>query len=545
MSVPSFSGDLTELDFGDVAVGASLSGVAVVEVPDDADWTVDVTLSGDGFTASPTGIRTVSAGGVLSITVTFSPTAASSYSGTLTVGYGGSASGAFSMTLSGAGIEETDDDSDDSSDDSSSDDSSTYQRATLYIPSYDTLLNLGAAYSPTSTMLTQNGFSATTTGHVFMRAAGSATFQADGQVWFQSGTDSLYTVAGDKAYLISGQDMMLGGGDYLGIMAGYAPKPLHDSDDYSGATPGTPAPVSGVDQAFLDNNIAWEAFNMVCRFCTLANAAVSKWFLNKLLNWKSFFTLYGPAMFATGDLLGTLEAWASGASYKATYLFAEEGILATTPDYLYFTSGLHVTCRSLNTTILGMMGVSMTAALSARLVTAFGEVSARSATKVTARSGSKVNVYSTLNTLNLYGATMKFGGVDAGLLTRPTLKLNVSALQSVEMKATAPAVSSIETQATSKLEVGTLGGGIDMTSVNGATIKVETPGGAWEITADASGVSFKRAGVEMLKVAPGLITVGPDAGQIKMLPAATDMGSGAVKITPTGVTTLAAAMDLL
>lgn len=428
-------------------------------------------------------------------------------------------------------------------DDSSED--STCQRATLYVPSYGTILNLGAAYSPSSTLLTQDGFSATTTGHVFMRAAGSATFQADGQVWFQSGSKSLYTVAGDNAYVIAGQDLYLGGADYLGIMAGFAPDPLHDSDDYSAATPGTPAPVSGVDAAFLTNNIAWESFGLACKFVTLANAAVSKAFLQKLGHWKTWFTLYVPAFMGVAGLAGTAAAWASGASYKATYLFAESGILAATPDYMYFTSGMRVAYRSLNATVLGLMGASLTAALSARLVTVFGEVSARSATKVTARSRGKINVYSTLKELELYGATMTIGGVDAGLLTRPTQALNISGLESVEMTASAPRVGAIETRASAKLEVGALGGGLDFTSVNSATIRVVTAGGTWEITADASAVSFKRGGEEMLKVAPGLITLGPAAGQIKMLPAATDMGSGAVKITPAGVVTLAAAMDLL
>lgn len=542
---PSFSGDLTTLDFGSLSVGASLTGSAVVENPADGDCTMDVSLSGSGFSASPTGSQTVSGGTVLVIEISFDPTAAQDYTGTLSVAWScEDSSGALSLALTGTGteVEDEDDESDDSSD---SDESSTAQRATLYVPSYDSIVNLGAAYSPTEELLTQNGFSATTEAHVFMRAAGSATFQADGQVWFQSGEDSLYTVAGENAYMIAGADLYLGGADYMGIMAGYAPTPLHDSSDYSNATPGTPAPVDGVDGAFLANNIAWESFGLICKFVTLANSAVTKVFLEKLSNWKTWFTLYIPAFMGVTGLAGTITAWATGASYKATYLFAEAGITAATPDYMYFMSGTRVAFRSLNSTVLGLMGVSATALLSARLVTVFGEVSARSATVATARSGKKVNVYSTLADLDLYGATMTFGGVDAGLLTRPTQELNISGITSVDMTASAPGIGAIDTLANVKLEVGALATGCEFTSVNSATIKVAAPGGVWEITADASSVSFKLSGQEMLKVAPGLITLGPSAGQVKMLPAATDMGSGAVKITPAGVVTLAAAMDLL
>lgn len=422
---------------------------------------------------------------------------------------------------------------------------STAQRVTLAIPSYTSVLNLGTAWSPSSTMVTQDGFTALTTGHIFMRAAGSVTLQADGQVWLQSGSRSLYGVAGQNVYMIAAQDMYVGAADYLGFMAGYAPSPLHDSSDYSDATPGTPAPVSGIDASFLANNIAWETFGLACKAVTLINAAVSKKFLEKLSNWKTWFTLYIPAFLAVTGLAGTITSWVTGASYKATHLFAEAGIVAATPDYLYFMSGLRVAYRSLNSTVIGLMGISVAALVSARLVTVYGEVSARSATKLTARSAGKVNVYSTLKDLNLYGATMTFGGTDMGKLTRPTQELNITGLNSVDMTASVPGVGAIETLATVKLEIGALAKGCDFVSLDSATIKVVAAGGIWEITADATAVTFKRGGEEMLKLAPGVISLGPAAGQIKMLPAATDMGSGAVKITPAGIVTMAGAMDLL
>jgi len=549
MSDPAFSGSLTELDLSTLNVGASMTGSAVVENNASVDCTMVVSVSGSGFTASPTGSRTVSAGAVLVIEVTFSPTAAQNYTGSLSVAWtAGESSGNLSLTLSGVGVEDTSDSdsSSSSSSSSSSETSTTSQRATIYVPSFGSLLNLGTAYATTSdTLLTQNGFSATTTAHVFMRAAGSVTLQADGQVWLQSGSGSLYSVAKKNAYVIAGQDLYVGAADYLGFMAGYAPAPLHDSSDYTSATPGTPAPVSGVDQAFLANNIAWESFGLICKFVTLANAAVSKVFLEKLSNWKTWFTLYIPAFLALTGLAGTIGSWINGASYKSTHLFGEAGIVAATPDYMYIMSGMRVAFRSLNSTVIGLMSVSITALLSARLVTVFGEVSARSATKVTARSAGKVNVYSTLRDLELYGSTMTFGGTDAGLLTRPTQELNITGLSGVDMTASAPGIGKIDTIAGLQLEIGALAMGCDFTSVNSATIKVVTAGGIWEITADASAVSFKRAGEEMIKVAPGLITLGSTAGQIKMVPAATDMGSGAVKITPAGIVTLATAMDLL
>ena len=59
------------------------------------------------------------------------------------------------------------------------------------------------------------------------------------------------------------------------------------------------------------------------------------------------------------------------------------------------------------------------------------------------------------------------------------------------------------------------------------------------------GVSFIKGGEEVLKLAPGVITVGPAAGQIKMIPAAADLGGGAVKVTPGGIITMVGSADLL
>ncbi|MFK7985840.1 MAG: hypothetical protein AB8I08_07385 [Sandaracinaceae bacterium] len=82
-------------------------------------------------------------------------------------------------------------------------DTTSSQRATFYVPTYESIVGLGQTYTGSGTTLTQTGFSMTTTRHVFVRAAKAATVQAHGDVWAQSLSSSTYALAGNSSYFVA------------------------------------------------------------------------------------------------------------------------------------------------------------------------------------------------------------------------------------------------------------------------------------------------------------------------------------------------------
>lgn len=94
-----------DLAFGNLAVGSTLGKPLAVRNLGTAALTVQSISLPAGFTANQTNF-TVAAGGQQSLTVTFAPTAAQSYSGSLTV-TSNATSGANSVPVSGSGIAES------------------------------------------------------------------------------------------------------------------------------------------------------------------------------------------------------------------------------------------------------------------------------------------------------------------------------------------------------------------------------------------------------------------------------------------------------
>ncbi len=265
-SDPFVDNGLTALDFGVTAVGASEVGVVTVCVPAGVgSITFSCSLGGSGgFSITPSN-ATIAGGESGSIVVTFSPSAATTYGDTLTIGYtDANGSQRFTVSLIGEGVA-TDDD--EATGDASAGESAsgtgdgTSQRATLYVPTSESLVNLGKAYVLDGATVSQSGFTASSTGHVFFRAAGAATLQAKGNAWFQSTSGSTYALAGNNAYFVAGKQVVIGAKSLVGVSAGFFGE-LVDADRDT-AEAGDPGGVDGLQAGFLGADITFGVIDLL------------------------------------------------------------------------------------------------------------------------------------------------------------------------------------------------------------------------------------------------------------------------------------------
>jgi len=571
-NAPSWDGGISSLAFSYVQCGASLDGVAIVLNPageaggSDEPCSVTATLTGAGFSVTPSGATTIAEGGLLGLTVRFAPPTSQSaaelaYSGTLTVAWSRVGStGTLTLPLSGTGLNPTEIDklSGEAKETATerlasavkTDAGTSKQRATLYVPTWSSHISAGASYVPAGQTRTQNGFSATTSRNVFFRAEKSVTYQANGQVWFQSEQDSLYAVSVDGTSMVGKNALYLGGGGFLAFMAGYGavgtPADLRNSGDND---PGQPDGVSSISTAVATADIIWEVTDKLVGVFTLFKALERAIKLNWNKSLASSALAITGAVIQTAATLGGLTLYimgkAMGTPSKSINMYSQAGILAGTPAFCSIYGAMGVNYRSLNVTLLGNIAVAVSSGLSSTLDSLYGDTAVNSCTKLTVESWTSTFVYCTQGPLNVYGKAIELGGVkpDGGQL--PTLTMKVSALNKIHLKTSSPVGGKVALAAkgapVGKLENKAL---MDVKYMSKG-ISMITVAKKWKIIANGREIVIQGASGPVLKLSAAGVEIGPAAGQLKIAPALVDIGAGALKVTPSAITTTVAHADLL
>ncbi|MCA9607234.1 MAG: hypothetical protein KC619_16625 [Myxococcales bacterium] len=562
-SDPWIDNDLTALDLGVTAVGASEVGLVTVCVPAGVS-SVDFTyaVSGAGFTATPSR-ATISGGASGTILITFTPTAETTYTGSLTVTYTDDANvdQTFTVSLSGQGVdtdatEATTDESAGESATATASDASA-QRATLYVPSASSLVSLGAPYTLDGTVVSQSGFTASSGSHVFFRAAGAATLQATGHAWFQSTTGSSYALAGENAYMVAGNQVIIGSKSLTGISAGFFGSPVDANQDEAEA--GDPTGVSELERGFLAADIC---FGLLDFMLTVGNRykdaheyySLKKWeepgyftvpylgWTGKgMYNWLKFWgyaiwTLYQGVSFAVDRALG-LPAY-------STSLNSSAGILAGTPSITVLAATMSTTLSSVNTTVLGILGFSIESGYSSTLDSVFGDTLVNAGNAVTAIGAGESKVVTRFKTLSFLGTTVEVGnrtGV-ASLRQLPTKEIEMDGIKSVSIQSGLNAGLEAQLGAGSKLELESYLGAVKITSGVNTTIACVA---GYKVEMTPAGVSISGSTGELVRLTAASITLGPAAAPILVSPAAVDLGNSTLNVSQSGITSLGQMVDLL
>ena len=530
---------LTSIDFSQVACAGTLDAPALAVSPaSGVACTVNsVVVSGTGFSLQGDAPTSIADGGSAALTVRFAPPlgqgmAEKPYTGSLTLAWTcGSESGSLTLSLAGIGLEPQE-----LAEPISSDPDETKQRATIYVPTHDSLISAGYAYTPTGETVTQHGFTARANKNVFFRAALSSTFQAKGQVWFQSGEDALYAMSIDGTTMVGTNGLYLGGGSYLALMAGYgAVGTPADVRNSSGSTPGQPDAVSSIPSAVLAADLVWEITDKVVAAATVAKAIERA----IRLNWhkpkfKTQLGVIGAAIqtaATTTGLVTYLVGKANGTPSKNMNFYSQAGILAGTPAFCSIYGFIGVNYRSLNVTLLGNIAVAVSSMLATTLDSLFGTTAVSAGTDLTIECWLSTFMYCTQGPMNVYGKKITLGGVAADGAQLPTATMKLSATQkvlfetsvggSINIKGTTP-LSTIDINATTQAK---------FTTAAVTSIAV----GKWEILGNGRGIEIKGPKGTVLKLSAAGVEIGGAAGQIKVAPALADVG-GALKISAGSVT---------
>ena len=532
--------------------------------PDSETCVVTPTAPG-GFTVSPNGLQSVPEGAMQVFSITFAPTVVGDWSGNLRLAWRRAGlSGTLEVTLSGVAVapavpattSTTGSPTENAAAAAAAADaaaaantgSSTVSqrlRAGWYVPTYESYVSLGRAWKPTTTVTTQPGFTASTTKHVFMRAAGTVTFQSEnGPVWFQSENGPLYSVSGGNTSLVAKESVYIGGGGYVGIMSGYAGEPLPEDStaSYGDGNPERPAPIDKVPPAFLAADWVWSIADKVVN---LASAAYLVMHTVSLGNHKKALGKTACIVSSTAQVVGLasfIYGRAVGSPKKEANFYSQAGILMGTPAFCSIYGTMGVNYRSANITLLGNIAVAVNSIGATSLDSVFGDTAVASK-DVNVSCWSGIFVYATQGKQTVLGTKIKLGGFKPDGLQVPTDSLQFQSSGAMDVSTTLPGSSKIALKARSMGvwpdPLATLNAGATMAVKADAPktiIRVHAAEGppTWTIEASVQGIEIKNATGEALfsmKVGIG-ITLGPVGAQIKLTPASTDVGSGAMTITP-------------
>lgn len=549
-----WSGQVTSLALGTVTVGDSQMGIALaVAPPDDAPpeeqdstpYELTIAVSDATFSPSVTSC-TLSPDTTLSIVVTFTPTAEQTYSATLTVAWTrGDTSGTLELALSGTGVLE-DEDTDDASDDSTD----SVQRAVLYVPSYETLVALGAPYVVDGETLSQSGFTLSTTRHVFLTADKAVTFQSNGNCWFQSNDGSTYARAGAKGYFVADKTTYVGGGEWVGIVAGVGSDATDPSFDSQG-NPEKPSGVSGVESGFLAADISAEAFDQAITaintyknlYDTYYLTDPSKKTLGMPLNWIKKF-LGTPVFLAwtLGKLGYFVLERVLGEPYRGLNMYSAAGLTMGTPSYTSILGTYGVQYAGANVTLMGAVNATLEGVAAATL-DSIGDTAVISGVELSALAAWESSFSSRQGTLAYYGKSIAIGGLLTVGKQAPTVTLTMDAVKKIALNAVGPTGGTIALNAplTGRVQAEVL----MAVKLEAAKTKVVVGGAMYTIECTPTTMTISGPAGELVKLTPGEIALGPAAGPLKMTPAMVDVGAGSLQITPTGVTSKAPTLELL
>ncbi|MCB9596828.1 MAG: hypothetical protein H6719_29160 [Sandaracinaceae bacterium] len=556
---PWVDNSVTEVDFGVTAVGADEVGVIVVKVPQGyGTTTITPSVSGDdasAFTLS-VGSTSVDGGRALTIIVTFTPSAERTYGASLDLTYGSPAVSLPSVSLLGEGV--TDDEAEATADatayaSSTATSASTKQRVSFYVPFGKSVVNLGSKLSQNGATLTHAGFTAATTGHVLFRAAGVTTVQAHGHVWFQSNTGSLLALAGQHARLIAGKQVVIGAEDMIGVSAGFVGRP---ADPHKGdAEPGETAGVSDMGAGFLGADVT---FGLVSLLIKVANRYkdiheyygldkyneegmhgmipfLPKWFVNWSRFWAfNLFSLYSGVAFIADRAAGL-------PSYSLT-MTAPAGVLSGTPSVSLHTATSTVTYSSLNTTVMGIAGVSLESGWSTLLDSVWGQTQIHAGNQLVIVSSLKSYFWSRQDRLAFYGANIRLGklGAPVGNQKKDCITTEINATGSVRFES--GGAVSIDTR---EIRQGVIGfaknATAEVTAGNEILLKVE----GFDVLMSKSGVSIAEKGETVVELTPTQIVLGSATAPVTITGKDVDVGTGVVNIGAAGIAIRGQIVDLL
>ncbi|MCB9592984.1 MAG: hypothetical protein H6719_09655 [Sandaracinaceae bacterium] len=553
---PWIDTDLTTLAFGTTAVGNTEIGSVLVRAP-AGDYTFNVGQSGDSqFVVSPTGSKTVSSGGSLTLTVSFTPSAVQSYTGSISIPWTGpnSTSGTLTVSLSGTGVEATADDDATSTDGVQSSSSSTStQRAIFYIPTYDSVVGLGASYTQDGTTMTQAGFSMSSTRHVFMRAGGSATVQAEGNLWVQSTADDAYLLSGGHSSWAAGKQLYVAGAGYVGMFTGYGGD-LVDASNQDDSDLSKPKAVSEIADCVLAADIVWGLSDSMLSILNRAKdlqefLVLKKW---REDGWKGFkkvwnvLKLVGFMLFTVWNTISYVISSIRLLPLQSVSLHAPGGILAGTPSYQSMWGTVGVGTTSLNNTQLGIVALSYEAGYRALIDAVWGQASVVAGKEVNLLALKYWKHAARWDSVNMYGKDIEIGGLVAATKQVPTATITMGAIGKASFKALMPSTGKVSLGIGSaysmpgSVSVGAKG---KTTFTQGNSFKIE--GVVYTFECTPTMISISTGAGRLVTLTPGSITFGNEATNIQMLPAAANIGAGTIQITPTSIIANAGVLDLL
>jgi len=541
--------------FGTVDVGSSSLGAVTINSMEDSDtYTYTCALeTGAEFECSVTSTQTADGGVALSMTLTFTPGAAESYEDTLTISWsrtsGDPTSGTIEVTLTGTGVEDTDDTTDDDTDDWDG----NLQRATLSVPSYSTIVNLGEAYSEEATRLTQTGFTATTTRNVFFKAAKSVTVQAEGHAWFQSTDDTAYMMSGGKTYMIADQTMYLTGGTYLGIMAGYGASVTEKVSYDDDGNPESPSSATDVNTGFMIAEIAWQVSKKLTTVYSIVKTIFDKKLLDDPISKAKILGLNVPVgkikavlgvpamvLFLGATVAQFIYGRVMGSDLHTVSMFSEAGFNAGTPAFTTVAGTLGTTTFGLNVTMIGYAHLTLEGVWSASMDT-FGDAAVIAGKDISAITGwGSHTVASRMGAFTATGSTVKVGTLTPDGRQAPTLDMTIDAFTKLGFEALAPGVGVVEMSGMLGVSYDSVNE-ISFITANNATVGYPL---AYRIEATPGGITISNPAGPVLQLKPGTIIIGPAAGSITLGPSVANIGN-AITITPTLAACNAPAVDLL
>ena len=545
---PFIEGHVTSLAFSSVTVGTSALSSLVLRAPtgdDSQTYTFTIGDPGAPFSVSPLGEQGIADGGMLVLSVTYEPTAVGASSATLSLPWTQTdgSSGTFSVALTGTGIADDVDDDASTADGTSSATGGSVtdstQRVVLAVPTATSVVGLGYRYTVDGKTLTEDGFTASTSAHIAFNADKAVTFQAKDLVWLQSNEDSTHTISGGSSYWMSDSSVYLAGGDYVGIMAGY-----HGDPSKKGS--------GEIMQGFLTADILWGVFEKLINIANYAKWLHMQIYLDKwneegwgglwawlMRGWiilKSIYTFGSIAFWVTTRSLGSV--------FKALSIYSEAGLIMGTPTVTTISAGISANYRSLSTTLFGLAGVSLEAGYSVQLDSVWGETAVTAGKSLSIKSGLDTKLVSRTGAITLAAPRVYLGDLEGSALESQTKDIEVDAASEIAMVSKTPGIGMVELS--SQL---LLGGTLSMAAKSAATLSADVEtlidvGGVFKIAMAAGSITITSALGKVVELAPAMITLGPGAGQIKLLSALADVG-GAVKMTPASIVASAPLVEVL
>jgi hypothetical protein len=412
------------------------------------------------------------------------------------------------------------------------------QRAVWSVPTADSLVALGAGgYAPAGNALTAPGFTANTTRHVFLRAAGAVSFQAQGQTWFQSVAGPLCVVSGASTYLVAKADAYVGGRAYVGFMAGFAGAPIDGGSDYSAATPETRPPVEQVNAAFTASEIAWRSANQVITTLNRVKSTEHRIRLGKYQGVSAKLQRV-PLLWEAYHFYSVIDESVALRPERGISMFAEAGIQAGTPAFMTTSGFAGTSCRGANVTLLGHLGATVASMLLTVVDSVYGTTAFFAGSELSALARQHVVFNCTLGQASLLGREIEIGSARAEGEQPATKEVQIEAVSEVSVES-----RTLEIVATRK------GGRVEVEATEAmrwsAANRTELRAGSWEVVGSPGKIAASGPKGTLLELGPSGVQLGPPSGRLKLAPGSADLGKGALRITDSGITAMGGHVELL